>query len=286
MKNLREVRRVPGNYRQSDLDAKHDQDVFLADPSPWFDVWRKGTEQAQRRTAEVRVDIAYGSRESERFDLYLPTHQPRKLPFAAFVHGGGWQRAMRTDAGFPAKAIHYQGAAFIAIGFDAVPAVDLAGQVDQVRRAWRYLVENAARFGLDPTRGHLVGHSSGAHLAALAAFDPQGVPPVSLVLLSGVYDLEPVRLSAVNEHLRLSPATAARLSPIHCVSRGAPAVLVAWGAREPEEFRRQSQDFVRACEVRGLRAIQAELPGRSHFETSLELANPHSPVLATLRARN
>jgi arylformamidase len=282
--NHRDVRWIGGDYRRSELDAEHEQGAFVADPSPWLDVWRKGTERARRRTAEVRVDISYGNRESERFDLYLPTHQPRRLPFAAFVHGGEWRRAMRADSGYPAKAIHRQGAAFIVIGFDAVPAIDLAGQVDQVRRAWRYLVENAARFGLDPTRGHLVGHSSGAHLAALAAFDPQGFTPVSVVLLSGIYDLEPVRLSTRNRHLDLGSETVARLSPIRCISSVGPTVLVAWGGREPDEFRRQSQDFASACKVRGLRVIQGELPGRGHVDTSLELANPHSQVLATLRA--
>jgi acetyl esterase/lipase len=68
------------------------------------------------------------------------------------VHGGEWRWAVRDDSGFPAKTIHRQGAAIIAIGFDAVPAIDLVGQVDTVRRAGLYLVENAARFGLDPTR--------------------------------------------------------------------------------------------------------------------------------------
>lgn len=285
MGKLSDFWRIGGDFRKLESEAEHEVDVFEGDLSPWLEVWRKGTERARHRTAEVRVDISYGNRESERFDLYLPNHKPRKLPFAAFVHGGGWGRAMRADAGFPAKAIHRRGAAFVAIGFDAVPAIDLSGQVDQVRRAWRYLVENAGSFGLDPTRGHLVGHSSGAHLAALAAFDPKGCPPASVILLSGIYDLELVRLSACNGYLGLTPKSAACLSPIRSLSTstGRPTVLVAWGAGEPEEFRRQSQDFARACKGRGLRVIQGELPGRGHFDTSLELANPHSPVLATLR---
>jgi arylformamidase len=284
MNNLNDVRWIGGDERQSDLDTEYDQGIFMGDPLPWVDLWRKGTEQARRRTAEVRIDIAYGNRESERFDLYLPTHQPRQLPFAAFVHGGEWRRSLRAVSGYPAKAFHRQGAAFVVIGFDAVPAIDLAGQVEQVRRAWRYLIENAARFGLDPTRGHLVGHSSGAHLAALAAFDPDGPSPVSAMLLSGVYDLEEVRRSTFNEYLGLNLDTATRLSPIRCVSRMGPAVVVAWGARESESLRRQGQDFARACKMRGLRTIQGDLPGRCHFDTSLELANPHSQVLATLRA--
>lgn len=284
MKNLSGARWIGGDDRRPAPGGEYDQANFMGDPSPWLDVWRKGTEQARRRSAEVRVDIGYGNREGERFDLYLPNHRPRQLPFAAFVHGGEWRRSMRADSGFPAKAFHRQGAAFVVIGFDPVPETDLPGQVDQVRRAWRYLVENASRFGLDPTRGHLVGHSSGAHLAALAALDPQGFPPVSAVLLSGVYDLEQVRRSAPKNYLGLDLETATRLSPIRCISRGGPTVLVAWGDGESEALRRQSQDFAHACKMRGLRTIQGELRGRSHFDTSLELADPHSQVHTTLRS--
>ena len=271
--------------RQAEPEAELSRASRAPDTAIYLDAWREGTDLARRRTAEVRVDISYGNHESERFDLYLPVHRAKNLPFAAFVHCSEWRQVMRSAAGFPAKAIHRQGAAFVAIGFDAVPEVDLSAQVDQVRRAWRYLMANAGYFGLDASRGHLLGHGAGAHLAALAAFDPRGPPPASAVLLSGLYDLEPVRLAAAYGYLGLDPETAALLSPIRCIPGAGPAVIVAWGEREPEEVRRQSEDFARACKARGLRVVQGELPGRNHFETSLELTNPHSEVFATLRGR-
>ena len=125
-------------YQRTPLNALFEQRTLVPDPSPWFEAWREGSEQARRRTRELRVDISYGNREGERFDLYLPTDRPRNLPFAAFVHGDAWRRAIRADAGFPAKAFHRHDVAFVAIGYDAVPDVDLAGQVDQVCRAWRF----------------------------------------------------------------------------------------------------------------------------------------------------
>jgi len=274
-----------GRQAEPEPEVEPVQGAGVPDTSIYLDAWREGTDLARRRTAEVRVDISYGNRESERFDLYLPGHRARELPFAAFVHGADWRQAMRAAAGFPAKAVHRQGAAFVAIGFDAVPDVDLPTQVDQVRRAWRYLVANAIHFGLDSSRGHLLGYGAGAHLAALAAFDPRGPPPASAVVLSGIYDLEPVRLSPAYGYLGLDPETAAALSPIRCIPGAGPAVTVVWGEREPDEFRRQSQEFARACKRRGLRVIQGELPGRDHFDISLELANPHSEVFATLRNR-
>lgn len=279
-------RRIWRGYRQSELDAQYDQRTLVADPTPWYESWREGSEQARRRRGiEVRTEIAYGSSENERFDLYRPDGNTRALPFAAFVHGGAWRRSMRADAGFPALALVRLGFAFVAIGFDAVPAVDLAGQVDQVRRAWRHLVENAQRLRIDPARGHLLGHCSGAHLAALAAFDPLTPrAPVSAVLLSGIYDLEPVRLSTDNAILRLDAETSAELSPVRLIPANGPSLIIAWGGRELDEFRRQSQDFAAACRSRGLDVLQQELAGCNHFDTSLELANPHSPLLKALRA--
>ena len=259
---------------------------LFPEPSAWLEVWRKASEQARRRTPEVRMDMTYGKGPGERLDLYLPGHRPRKLPFAAFVPGVGWRGTARADSAFPARAIHHHGAALVVIGFDPLPAVDLARQVDQVGRAWRFLVNNADRLGLDAIRGHLMGHGSGAHLAALAAFDPQAPPAASAVLLSGVYDLTPGRLSRLREQLGLDLEEALRFSPMRCLSHEGPAVVVTWGDAEPEELRRQSESFARACKARGLRVIQGALPGRGHFDLSLELANPHSPVLATLRDRD
>lgn len=275
------------SHQRTDTGVLYDPSTLVADPAPWYESWRDGSKQARRRRSiEARTEIAYGNRPSERFDLYRPDGNTRILPFVAFVHGVGWRRSIRADAGFPALALVRMGFAFVAIGFDDVPAVDLAGQADQVRRAWRFLIQNADNFGIDAARGHLLGHSSGAHLAALAAFDPlASCAPASAVLLSGVYDLEPVRLGAGNGDLGLDRETSAKLSPARLIPTVGPSLVVAWGSREPDELRRQSRDFASACRARGLSVLQAELPGRNHFDTSLELATPHSPVLESLRAR-
>ena len=136
-----DTRAIWRGYQQAELDAEYDQSTLVPHPSPWLDAWREGSKQARRRTAELRVNISYGNHESG-----LPIERPRNLPFAAFVHSNAWRRAVRADAGFPAKAFHRYGTAFVAIGFDSVPTVDLAGWVSQVCRAWHFLIENAAHF--------------------------------------------------------------------------------------------------------------------------------------------
>jgi len=253
----------------------------LPDPQPWLEVWSEATDQARRRSAEVRLDISYGNRESERLDLYIPHHLPRRLPFAAFVMGLRWCEPLRAAAGFPARAVHQQGAALAVLGFDASPAAERATQVGQVRRGWAFLVENAAQFGLDPQRGHLLGHGCGACLAALAAFDAEAPPARSAVLLSGLYD--PASLRRAAGAAAALPGAQPGPSPLDGIHRDGPRLVVAWGEHEPEALKRQSRDFAEACRARGLRVLHGELPGRTHFGTSLELADPHSQVLASLR---
>jgi len=251
------------------------------DPQWWLDAWRAGTEQARRRTAEVRLDISYGARESDRLDLYQPGHRVGQRPFAAFVHGGAGRWAMRDEAGFPAKAVHRRGAVFIAIGFDTAPGVALATRVDQVCRAWRYLGDNAERLGLDPARGHLLGHGPGAYLAARAAFDPRSRPPVSAVLLSGRYEAG----APWDQQPDAAAEAAAPLGAERYVRRLATAIVVAWGEREHDASCSESLSFARACRARVLDVTQGVLPGRGHLATSLELADPHSRVLASIRSR-
>ena len=76
-------------------DPRYDQAARVPDPSAWFHAWREGSERARQRTPELRSDISYGGTERERLDLYLPTHRPRNLAFAAFVHGNTWPMSKR-----------------------------------------------------------------------------------------------------------------------------------------------------------------------------------------------
>ncbi len=274
---------LPTNSRAPrEPDPRYDQATRVPDPSAWFHAWREGSERARQRTPELRTDVSYGGTECERLDLYLPNHRPRNLPFAVFVNGNTWPMAKRLDAGYPALAVHGNGAALVVVGYDR--EADLETRARQVSRAWAFLVEQGAQFGLDPSRGHLLGHATGALIAALAAFDPHAPAwPRSAVLLSGLYDMQPLCGTAQGDALGVDAGNAARLSPLRGIPRGGPDLAVAWGDAELDALRRQSADFARAARGRGLRTRHGELPGRNHYDTSLELANRHSELLAALR---
>jgi arylformamidase len=152
--------------------------------------------------------------------------------------------------------------------------------VAQVRHGVARIHQNAARFGGDPARLHISGHSSGGHLAACVAvtdWQELGLPGdvvKSAVLASGIYDLLPVRLSARNDYVKLDALTEQALSPIRHLRHFTGKAYVACGALESDEFRRQARALAAALDPRQRAAPLAEYAGLNHFEVAHTLADP------------
>jgi arylformamidase len=130
-----------------------------------------------------------------------------------------------ADSCFMAKCFTEAGACVVAVNYTLAPLVRLAEIVRQCRAAVAWLHAHAREFGGDPRRIHVGGSSAGGHLAAMMlapGWEADFGVPDNLVagatLLSGLYDLEPVRLGHPNEWLKLGAADVAALSP----SRSAP----------------------------------------------------------------
>ena len=146
---------------------------------------------------------AYGAAPIEQLDIYR-SERPN-APVQVLVHGGAWRSGAAKDYAFPAEMFVAAGAHYVVPDFAWVQ--DTGGRLapisDQIRRALAWVARNTASFGGDPGRIYVSGHSSGAHQAAvLASTDWQrdfGLAPdvvKGYVLISGMYDLLPVSLSA------------------------------------------------------------------------------------------
>ncbi len=226
--------------------------------------------------------LAYGSAPIEQLDLYA-TKAPN-APVCVFIHGGAWRLGEAQSYAFPAEAIVDAGAHFAALDFLSVDATggDLMPLADQVRRAVAWVHANARSFGGDPQRLYVIGHSSGAHLAGVVlttdwagAF---GLPADTVrggMVISGMYDLEPVRLSARSEYVRFTDATVDALSPQRHVDRLTCPIVIAHGTLETPEFQRQARDFAAAVRKSGKSVELLVAEGYNHFEILETLANPH-----------
>lgn len=221
-------------------------------------------------------DLSYGDDPEEKLDLVLPA-RPRNAPVLLFLHGGQWQWLSKDDSLFPAPPFVERGAIFAAASFGAVPDVPLETLVERSRRALAWLLGNISKHGGDPKRIVIAGHSSGAHLAAMiATHDASALR--GIVVVSGLYDLEPVQLSYRNDILKLDGARALALSPVrHLPGAGCPAV-VATAENDTSEFIRQGAEFANAWANRVARTTRLHVMGQNHYTLIETLADPSSPL--------
>ena len=157
------------------------------------------------------------------------------------------------------------------------------------RAAVAWVWRHAAEFGGDPDRIYVMGKSSGGHVGGMmVTTDWAGLHDIpadavkGALLVSGMYDLEPVRLTFRNEWLKLDKESAARNSPIRHIPTPRCPLVVAFGSLESAEFKRQSRAFVEAWRADGTPCRLIELPDRPHFSIDADLNDPSGPLLAAM----
>ena len=275
------------NYSQTELDRQYDQRSLVPDLAPYQKVWREGTDRA-RATLPVVRDISYDPHPAARLDLY--GQGDGSAPVVLYYHGGAWRTLDLDHSGFAAPPIVAAGALFIAVDFALLPTEPLAEQVRQARAAVAWARRHAADHGGDPEKLYVAGHSSGGHLVGTLIAGgwhaEVGLPEDAIrgaLASSGPYDLEPVRLSARNDFLKLTEAEAKRLSAIDNIPTGyGPPLAVFWGDGEHDEFRRQGRAFADAWRAAGHPVTAAEVPNQNHFDMSTAFADPNLPVLPAI----
>lgn len=229
------------------------------------------------RSALARQELpwrgfAYGTGESERVHVFPA--RTAEAPLLVFVHGGYWQELTEAESSFAAVDAVEHGCAFAAMGYGLAPLYRLDEITAMVRKGVRWLYDNAAELGIDARRIVLVGHSAGAQLAAMAL----DVAPVrTAVLLSGLYDLEPLLRTSIGPAIRLTPDEAHRNSPVNALTSTTP-ILAAHGADETAGFAVQQELLVAAANEAGVPIDTAVVRGRNHFDLPLGLADPADPL--------
>jgi arylformamidase len=275
------------HYDRAGLDAQLNLRARWPEHAEFFARWAEQS-RAVRAERGCRFDLSYGSSPGERLD-YFPAEKA-DAPLLAFVHGGYWQSLDKADFSYLAPAFLDRGIAFASINYDLAPKARIAEMVIQLRRALLWLREQASRLGFDPERIYLAGHSAGGHLVLTAlGADWQGEYGLERsavaggLSLSGVYDLEPLRLSYHQPVLRLGAEEARSLSPLHHLPSRAAPLICAVGDQETDIFLAQQAALVEAWRARGLQVATVELLGHHHFSVVDCLADTSDPLHRALR---
>jgi arylformamidase len=278
------------NLTQEALDAAYDQAVWA--PNMEEVIARLAAKSVHARaTLGEPVRAAYGTLPDESLDIYRASGG--RNPMLIFVHGGSWRVGSAENNAFAANTFVAAGIHFIVPDFSPVDTFegDIAGMVDQLQRAVKWVYEHASEFGGDPERITLAGFSSGAHLAGVlltTEWSSLGLPADIFkggLLCSGMYELAPVALSFRREFLDLGPDSVEKLSPVRHADRINTPVIVAYGTDESPEFQRQAQEFVGALSAAGKTIQMVEMAGHNHFEIIETLASGDSPISRKLLAQ-
>ncbi len=237
-------------------------------------------------------DLVYDEASRQVLDLWAPgepdTEAPR--PVFVFLHGGYWRMLSRADSAFMARTLAAHGIATAVVEYDLAPAATLEEIVRQVRAAVAWIYRHAPEHGLDRRRIVVGGSSAGGHLTGMTMLDgwqrELGVPEDTVAAampFSGLFDIEPLLASYVNDWMTLDVPRARALSPLrHPPGRGMPTRIVV-AEKDPEGFHHQSREFARDWEARFPGTSELIVaPGKNHFDVVLELTDPDSALTATL----
>jgi arylformamidase len=273
---------------QKALDDAYDQLIYAPNRDLVLGRMAAASERT-RQSLGPPQRVAYGPSAHEQLDIFRapsPPYAAKGAPINIFVHGGAWLRGSAAESALYAEPL--VGAGAHAVILDFINADQSGGDLfalhRQVSRAIAWVWRIAESFGGDRDRLYVSAASSGAHLAACAlarGWREEGLPAdfcKGALLCSGMYDLEPVRLSSRSAYVKFTDAMEQDLSPQRQIDGITTPLILAVGTRETPEFERQTRDFFAALQAAGKPAELIVGEGYNHFELFETLANPYGLV--------
>jgi acetyl esterase/lipase len=252
-------------------------------------------------------DIAYGTHPRHRLDVYVPdaaagasrtavgeSASVASRPMVVFWHGGRWSFGDKAKYRFVGAALAELGYVAVLPNYRLYPEVKLAGFMDDAAHAGRWAATHAAEFGADADRLYLMGHSAGAHLAALVTLDARyfaadgGAPPriAGVVGLSGPYDFLPLKEADVQDMFG-PPQNYPQSQPINFVRSDAPPMLLIHGAKDETVAPKNSVNLAASLRALGVPVTLKLYPNLLHADTVAAISLPargRAPTLADIAA--
>lgn len=243
--------------------------------------------------AAPRVEtLAYGPDPAQRLDIHRPEVAAGPAPVLVMVHGGGWRWGDKALPGVWQRKAAYWGArgyVLVSLDYRMLPAADPLEQARDVAAALRFVQGHAGALGLDPARIVLMGHSAGAHLAALVGAEPAafGTPPLAgiVALDSGAYDVS-ARMQArfvprlYRDAFGTDPTFWAAVSPTAQVRAPVRDWLLVCSTERPAACP-ETEGFARAL-GRATPKVTVLPVAMRHRAINVETGDPASPVTAAL----
>jgi len=273
-------------YSATELEREYTPASRVANIQTYLDDYATRGDHARQTISHQQVK--YGEHPDEwLWQAPIDSQKTESRKIFVFVHGGFWRRLSANDGTFLTPAWRNLGYDTASINYSLCPNESLEKLVDQTKRAIQFLTTM-----YKPAEMLLVGHSAGAHLVAMNLCTENETKYAGALLISGIYDLEPILHTSINNDIKLNETTANNLSPIKQLVRNTTLkvknntpVAIVWGENETDEFKRQSTEFATAWSVSnpGSPSRTKEIASRNHFDVLDDLAK--SDVIDLLGAQ-
>jgi arylformamidase len=259
---------VYGSMDQQTLDAAYNNSAAVADSDRYIADWLRRSEALCARMPE-HLNLVFGDAPRARIDFFAANRAGAAT--LLFFHGGYWQRNAKEGFSFVAEGPLAHGFHVALAGYTLAPEAAMDGIVHEARTALHWLHQHLARLGGDPARLYVSGWSAGGHLTAMLMDEALVAGGLAI---SGIFDLEPIRLSYLNERLGLDAEQASRNSPLLNLPARAAKLIIAYGTDELPELKRQSREFGAAWTAHGLPGEMIEVADCHHYAVLEQLAQP------------
>lgn len=225
------------------------------------------------------IECEYGPKPTNTIDLFIPKSASQKAPcpIMVFIHGGYWQELSKNESQFSAMDFVKNDIAFAAVDYTLCPKASISDIINECKAAINWLQSSFHKYNYDPKNIYISGSSAGAHLAAMCCLenskekDQNLVKLAGVVLVSGIYDLEPLIPTTINNSIGMDKNSAMAASPLFKNLSNFPNTIITWGENETIEFKEQSIIFSEALTNNGINVQTIEIRNRNHFDIILDL---------------
>jgi arylformamidase len=272
----------------AEIDAQYNPSLGVPDAAARLRRYSEHSAESRARLASV-LDVPYGPTLDEKLDIF-PAARPG-APVFVFIHGGYWRAFSARDHSFVALGPVSLGITTVVVDYSLCPKVTIDEITRQCRAAVAWTLRHIGEHGGDPARVAVGGHSAGGHLGAMCLQtrwdEDYGLardPLAGALLVSGIYDIEPLRHSYLQPTIQLDDGIVRRNSPLFGVRNCATPVLLTWGGGESAEFARQSTSFHGAWQGAGNRSELLAQHRANHFSAIDGFADSKSALCRWLAA--
>ena len=250
------------HYNQEQLNDQYNTRLQVPDYASYFDRW----ERLSRQTAEQNTmlkDIPFGAHPEERLDIFPSKNLHSKT--LVFIHGGYWHLLDKSMFHFLAGHFLKNNVTTVLINYPLAPQASIDEIGVSCRKALQWLHDNIIDYNGDPTELYLMGHSAGGHLVSMLLSEEEAKFVRAAISLSGLFRLEPVMLSYLNDSIGMDRENALNNSSVFLNPAGDCRLLLVTGTDESDEFKAQGEELYNNWKSKCSHIEYLEVPQKNHY---------------------